>query len=218
MYGLDEAQQRRLADLAAAGKQRPWWQPYNLPYSTYVGLEWDATCIRDFGLGLVPGLLQTRDYARAVLRANVPHRPPDAIEQRLQGRAARQERVLASANPPEFRAVLEMSVLHRIVGGREVMRAQLQHLLDASDLPHITVQVVPYEAGALPGANNKFIILSFADLDLSDVVFVEGLTSDLYLQRDDEIETYNAAFSELEGLAASPEETRAIIASIISRS
>ena len=215
LYDLGDDERRRLTDLAAEGKQHAWWQPFSLPYSTYVGLEADATSIRDFGLGITPGLLQTPDYARAVLRATVPRRAPDTVEQLIEGRIARQQRILAAENPPQFQAILEESVLHRVVGGRVTMRAQLQRLLEASELPNVTVRVVPYEAGALPNANNKFIILSFAKLALPDVVFVEGLTGDLYIERKEDIDTYNAAFQSLEALAATPEDTRDIITSIL---
>jgi Domain of unknown function (DUF5753) len=215
LYGLDDAQRQRLTNLAAEGKQHAWWQPFALPYSTYVGLESEATSIRDFGLGLIPGLLQTRDYARAVLRATVPHHSPETIEQLIEGRMARQQRVLLADSPPDFQVILEISVLHRVVGDRMVMQAQLQQLIEASDMPHVTVRVVPYEAGALPVANNKFIILSFAKPELADVVFVEGLTGDLYLEGKDDVDTYHAAFMELAGLAATPGTSRAIIASMI---
>jgi transcriptional regulator with XRE-family HTH domain len=217
LYGLGDDERQRLTDLAAEGKQHAWWQPFSLPYSTYVGLEADATSIRDFGLGITPGLLQIPDYARAVLRATVPRRAPDTVEQLIEGRIARQQRILEAENPPQFQAILEESVLHRVVGGRATMRAQLQRLLEASELSNVTIRVVPYEAGALPNANNKFIILSFATLALPDVVFVEGLTGDLYIERKEDIDTYNAAFQSLEALAATPEDTRDIITSILSQ-
>jgi transcriptional regulator with XRE-family HTH domain len=214
LYGLDADQRQRLTDLARAGKQHAWWQPLSLPYSTYVGLEADATSIRDSALGVMPGLLQTADYARGVLHAVVPHRTPDEVDHLIEGRMARQQRVLSAQDPPQFRAILEPSLLHRVVGSRAIMRAQLQRLLEASELPHVTVRVIPYEAGALPNAINKFIILSFAALALPDVVYIEGLTGDLYIERKEDTETYNAAFQALEGLAASPGETRDIITSI----
>ncbi|HEV2240354.1 MAG TPA: Scr1 family TA system antitoxin-like transcriptional regulator [Streptosporangiaceae bacterium] len=123
LYGLDDDERQRLTDLAVEGKQHAWWQPFSLPYSTYVGLEADATSIRDFGLGLVPGLLQTPDYARAVLQVSVPHRDPDTIEHLIEGRIARQERVLSAEEPPHFDAILDASVLHRVVGTRATIRA-----------------------------------------------------------------------------------------------
>ena len=215
LYGLGDDERQRLTDLAAEGKQHAWWQPFSLPYSTYVGLEADATSIRDFGLGLIPGLLQTSDYARAVLEASAANHAPDAVELLIEGRIARQQRVLSGEKSPQFQAILDASVLHRVVGSKATMRRQLQRLLEASELPNVTVRVVPYEAGALPNANNKFIILSFGVLSLPDVVFFEGLTGDLYIERKDDTDIYNAAFRALQRLAASPEETRGIITSIM---
>lgn len=215
LYELGDDDRKRLADLAKAGKQHPWWQPLSLPYSTYIGLEADATSIRDYGLGVMPGLLQTPDYARAVLQAIVPHRTPDEVEHLIEGRVARQRRVLAAESPPQFRAILDASVLHRVVGSRAVMQAQLQRLIEMSHLPNVTVKVVPYEAGPLPVPNNKFIILSFSDAVLPDVVFVEGLTGDLYMDRKDDIDTYNSAFQALDQLAASPDQTRGMIRTIL---
>lgn len=214
LYDVDDEQRQMLADLAAEGKQQAWWQSRGLSYSTYVGLEAEAASISDFGLGLVPGLLQTTDYARAVIRAIAPRLTEDLVEQRVRARIDRQH-LLVSDHPPQFRAVLEESVLHRVVGSAGVMRAQLQHLLEISELPHVTVRVVPYQAGAMPASNNKFIILTFAQPGVPGVVFVEGLTGDLYLDRKEDFETYDAAFQALEGLAATPDQTRAIIASII---
>lgn len=215
LFGLDDAEQQRLTELAAEGKERAWWQPFGLPYSTYVGLESDATLIRDFALGPVPGLLQTPDYARAILTASVQHFTPDMVEHLVNGRLVRQQRLLADGSPTQFQAILEMTVLRRIVGSRSVMRAQLQHLLDVTDLPNVTVRAIPYEAGALPWAINKFIILSFANPDLSDVVFIEGMTGDLYLERDEDIEAYNDAFRELGVLAATASKTRDMISAIM---
>jgi transcriptional regulator with XRE-family HTH domain len=210
LYGLSEEQRQHLADLAKAGKQRTWWQPLSLPYHAYVGLETEATLIRDFGLGVIPGLLQTEEYARAVIEANVPRRPPDVVEQLIQGRITRQEQILRAERLPQFHAILDASVLHRVVGSPKTMRGQLQRLLEASELPNITISVVPYEAGALPVPNNKFIILSFSALP--DVVYVEGLTGDLFIERAEETDIYNAAFRALEELALAPEQTREIIA------
>jgi hypothetical protein len=215
LYGLDNEQRQRLTDLARAGKQRAWWQPLSLPYSTYIGLEADATSIRDFGLGVMPGLLQTPDYAAAVLRAIVPHRAPDEAEHLIEGRMTRQQRVLSAENPPQFQAILDASVLHRVVGSRAVMRAQLQRLIEMSELPNVTVKVVPYEAGPLPVPNNKFIILSFAALALPDVVFIEGLTGDLYIDRKQDTDIYSNGFHALDRLAASRGETRGIITAIM---
>ncbi len=213
LYEVDDEKRQRLLELASEGKQRAWWLPLRLPYSTYVGLESDAVSISDFGPDLIPGLLQTVDYARAIVRAVFPDMAPDMVEQRVQGRMARQQ-LLDREDAPHFEAVVDESVLHRVVGSRAVMRAQLRRLLELSGRPKVTLRVIPYEAGALP-SGNKFIILRFASAEAKDVVFIEGLTGDVYLDDPDEVETYNTTFSTLVQLAASTDMTRAIIAAMI---
>jgi hypothetical protein len=214
LYGVDDDQRRRLLELASEGKQRAWWQPLGLPYSTYVGLESEAVSISDFGLGFIPGLLQTADYARAIVSAAVPKWVPEIVEQRLQGRMVRQQ-LLHTENAPLFEAVVDESVLHRVVGSRAVMRAQLKRLLDLAELPNVTLRVIPYDAGALPAGNNKFIILRFASPTVKDIVYIEGLTGDLYLDEPSDVETYNTTFRTLVQLAASPRETHEIIEAMI---
>ncbi len=177
-------------------------------------MESEAVSISDFGLGFIPGLLQTPDYAHAIVRAVLPDMAPETVEQRVQGRMARQQ-LLDGENAPNFEAVVDESVLHRVVGSRAVMRAQLERLLELSERPKVTLRVIPYEAGALPTGNNKFIILRFASAEVDDVVFIEGLTRDLYLDDPDEVETYNTTFRTLVQLAASTDTTRAIIAAMI---
>ncbi len=215
LYEVDDKQRRRLLRLAREGKQRVWWQPLGLPYSDYVGLEAEAVSISDFGLGFIPGLLQTADYARTVVHAVAPEMEPDTVELRVQGRMARQHLFLEREDAPRFEAVVDESVLHRVVGSRTIMRAQLKRLLELSGQPNITLRVIPYRAGALPVGNNKFIILKFASADVRDIVFIEGLTGDLYLEDPGDVETYSIAFRTLIELAKSPEETREVIAAMI---
>jgi transcriptional regulator with XRE-family HTH domain len=212
LYEVDDEQRRHLMDLAREGKQRAWWQ--SLPYSQYAGLEAAATSISDYGLGMVPGLLQTADYARAIVRAAVPKWVPEVVEQRVEARIARQH-LLRMDNAPRFEAVVDESVLHRVVGSPAVMQAQLERLLELSDLPNVTLRVIPYQAGALPAGNNKFIILGFAQSAVPDTVFIEGLTGDLYLDDPRDVETYELTFRTLTQLAAGPEATRDIIAAMI---
>jgi transcriptional regulator with XRE-family HTH domain len=214
LYFVRGTRRQQLIDLAAAGKQRAWWQTRDLPYSTYVGLEADAASISDFGLGLIPGLLQTEDYARAVLTAFYPPLAEDVIDQRLAGRMERQ-RLLTSSDPPRFAAVIDEAVLHRIGGSPAVMTDQLRHLLSASELASVTIRILPYEAGILPVPTSKFIILSFRERSVPGVVFVEGvvgLTADLYLGPDEGLAAYQEAFSALWSLAASDDQSRRIIA------
>ena len=128
----------------------------------------EAVSISDFGLGFMPGLLQTADYARAIVSAAVPKWVPEIVEQRLQGRMIRQQ-LLYAENAPLFEAVVDESVLHRVVGSRAVMRGQLERLLELAELPSVTLRVIPYDV-VLPAGNNKFIILRFASQTVKDVV------------------------------------------------
>jgi transcriptional regulator with XRE-family HTH domain len=214
LYEVDDEQRRRLLELASEGKQRAWWQPLGLPYSTYVGLEAEAALICDYGLGIIPGLLQTPDYARTVVRAGVHNWAPEVVEKLVQGRMTRQQ-LLTSDATRRFEAVMDESVLHRVVGSHAIMRTQLQRLVELSHLPNITLRVVPYDAGAPPAANNKFIILKFASPTVSDIVFVEGLTGDLYLEDLSDVEIYNQTFSTLIQQAVSPDGTYEIISAMI---
>jgi transcriptional regulator with XRE-family HTH domain len=211
LYGVDDEQRQHLLELASEGKQRAWWQPLGLPYSTYVGLEAEATSINDYGLGVVPGLLQTSSYARAVVHSSVQNLPPEVVEQRVRGRMVRQQ-LLFSEHPPILDAVVDESVLHRIVGSKAIMRAQLERLLERSELPTVTLRVLPYDAGVVPASNNKFIILKFASTSIRDVVFIECVTGDLYLEDPADVEQYKATFKSLINLAATPDRTRKIIA------
>jgi transcriptional regulator with XRE-family HTH domain len=213
LYDVRGERRQQLIDLAAEGKQRAWWQSRDLPYSNYVGLEAAATSIRDFGLGVVPGLLQTPDYARAVLSARQPQLSADAVEQRVGGRIERQ-RVLDATDAPQFTALIDEAVLHRPAGSRAIMKAQLEHLLTVSERPLVTIRVLPFDAGLLPVGTSKFIILSFANSKAPGVVFVEVHTGDLYLGPDDGLAAYEEAFGAMKGMAAAEADSQALIASL----
>jgi transcriptional regulator with XRE-family HTH domain len=213
LYEVGEEQRQHLLELASEGKQRAWWRSFALRYSTYVGLEAAATSISDYGLGMVPGLLQTADYARALIHAATPQYEPEVVERHVQGRIARQQ-LLHSENAPRFEAVVDESALHRVTGSPAIMEAQLERLLELATLPNVTLRVIPYKAGALPGSN-KFIILRFAQPTMSGVVFLEGLTGDLYLEDPRDVEIYSRTFRTLVDLSASPDATRDTIATMI---
>jgi len=212
LYRVSDADRQLLDDLAAEAKQRAWWQPLNLPYSTYVGLEADAVSIRDFALGIVPGLLQTADYARACMRTSYLHWSEGVMDRRLQGRMERRARILG-AGTPSFCALIDESVLHRVVDSPAVMGAQLMSMHEASFLPAVTIRVVPFGAGALPAATNKFIILGFGRATMSDVVYLESLTGELILDREEDLTVYNDAYRTLSDMAASVEDTRDMLVS-----
>jgi len=197
LYGVtDPAMREHLDDLAKEGKRQAWWQPYDLPYATYVGLEAEAVMISDFESGVVPGLLQTPDYARAVHEANMPRLSPAVIEQRIEVRRTRQSILTRDDEPPKLRAIADEAILHRVVGGPAVMAAQLDHVIQACELPNITVQVIPYDAGAHPALDSTFILLMFAP-PVPGVVYVDGLVGQVYLERPQDVQRYTEIFDRL---------------------
>lgn len=209
LFRVDDEQRSRLIELAAEGKERTWWSR-RLPYADYVGLEAAADSISDYGLAVVPGLLQTSDYARALVRAGGPGLTPDIVEQRVETRMDRQ-RLLYSPEPPVFAAVLDESVLHRLVESPAVMLAQLGKLLEMSRLPNVSIRVVPFDAGVVPAGVNKFIILRFVKSDIANVVLLENLTDHRHLEASSDVDTYGSIFQKLTGLAANPDTSRAMI-------
>jgi transcriptional regulator with XRE-family HTH domain len=209
----DEAERDRMLQLAREGKQQGWWQGYDLPYSNYVGLEAEATSIRDYDSAVVPGLLQTADYARALHEAAVPTFARDVIEQRVAERLTRQ-RLLVQEEPPQFWTVMDEAVLRRAVGGQLVMRAQLERIIEAARMPTVTIQVVPYAAGAHPALDSTFTILDFVG-SVPSVVYVEGLVGWIYLERPDEVDRYYQVFDRLRTLALSPQDTISMVASVL---
>ena len=213
LYRLTDEERELLAELAAGGKTRAWWQPFNLSaaYQTYVGLEAAATAIRDFTLSVVPGLLQTERYARALVRAGYPHMPEESLQQLVQARLERQRRVLREAGT-SFTAILDESSLRRVVGGPAAMQDQMKTLLAASELPNVTIRIVPFAAGPLPSATNKFIILSFDGPP--EVVFLESLTGQLILERESDLAAHNEAYAALQKLALSAGDTYDMLLSI----
>ena len=212
----DEAERERMLKLAAEGKQAGWWQSYDLPYSTYVGLEAEATAISDFQSSVVPGLLQTADYARAGHEGAMPRLSSEEIERRIEAKLTRQA-LLGQDEPPAFSAVLDEAVLHRMVGGPAVMSAQLGRLIEAANRPKVTIQVIPFTLGAHPGVESNFNILEMPS-PTPGVVFVEGLVGSIYLERSEELTRYRQIFERLQAIALSPKDTIALIAEIRAQS
>ena len=208
----DEDERDRMMTLAREGKRQAWWHSYDLTYETYVGLEAEAVSISEFKSSVMPGLLQTADYARAGHEGTMPRLSPDQIELQIEAKLTRQ-RILSQDNPPRFIAVLDEAALHRVVGGRRVMAAQLGKILEMSALPDIVVQVLPYEVGAHPGVESNFTILELPS-PTPGVVFVEGLIGSLYLERADDLDRYHSVFELLQAIALSPKDTVDLIASV----
>jgi len=207
-YGVtDQAFRDQLMDLAKQGKQQGWWQPFDLPYSTYVGFEAEARVIRDFDSAVVPGLLQTPEYVRALHEDPLPFGSRDLIGQRIQARLKRQELITRPSPPPlELRAVLDEAVLHRVIGGPAVMAAQLKRVVQEMERPNVTVQVIPYSVGAHPALDSNFNILEFAG-SAADIVYSEGMVGFIYLDRPEDIARYHEVFQHLSQIALKPDQS-----------
>ncbi|MFF3848123.1 helix-turn-helix domain-containing protein [Streptomyces sp. NPDC002328] len=224
-YGVTDPQLRDVM-LALAGSEDAagrdhWWHAYRgvLPpaYRDFISLESQASAMRTLETTVVPGLLQTAEYARAVTRAAVEGVAEDGAEERLdtlvEVRLTRQD-VLRSRPPLELNAVLDEAVLRREVGGPEVMARQLERLVEAARLPQVRLQVLPFTAGAHIGVTGPFVIFSFSSTSDLDVVVLDHLTSTLYLERKEDLRVYSEAFNALRAHALSPEDSMEYIAAI----
>jgi transcriptional regulator with XRE-family HTH domain len=217
LYEVSDEAAAELMELAQEAREPGWWTRYNdLKLSPYIGLEQDATVINYFSMYFLHGLVQTDEYARAVIKGMAPKISQEAFEQRVEARRVRQD-LLNRPKPPRFRMLLDESVLYRQIGGPDVMAAQLDKLLTLMREQKVSVQVIPFEAGAYDSTDSNFVYLKFDRQDLPDIVFVEGLVSHLYHERPDEAERYQESFENLRDLALSPRESEVRIAEMRSK-
>jgi len=218
LYGVPADQRESLVQLARDSRQKGWWHAYSdtmqPQMATYIGLESAASEIRIYEVSLIPGLLQTEDYARAVIRAGMVNSPAEDIERRVALLMARQPAVVRD-DPPKVWAVLDEAALRRRVGGSGLMRLQLEHLLAQAALPNVAVQVIPFAGGAHPAMGRPFIILVFPERVDTDVVYLEDLTSALYLEDVAEVDRYNVFFNHLRATALSFDDSAALITSVL---
>ncbi|MFB6962829.1 helix-turn-helix domain-containing protein [Streptomyces sp. NPDC056309] len=219
LCGVYEVEDHRIVDslmqMAKDSRQQGWWHSFgDIPYSVYIGLETDAASLRIYDPQVVPGLLQTRQYAEALIAGALPETASADIEKRVQVRMRRQERISASENPLRLWTVLDEAALRRVVGSPALMREQLEHLVEQSRLPHVTVQVIPFDMGAHPGLNGQYAILEFPDTADSSVVYIEGVTSDLYLEKANDVQKYSVMYEHLRAQALNVEQSRQFIADI----
>ena len=195
-----------------------WWQHYSdlLPqwFRAYVDLESTASLIRTYEGQFIPGLLQTDAYMRAVIHGALLDESGEEVGRRVRLRMARQT-LLTREQPPRLWAVIDEAALRRPVGGPEVMRGQLERLLEASKLPNVTLQILPFASGAHPAMVGAFSILRFADGELPDVVYVEHLTNALYLDRRDDVIRYLHVIDQISMSAAPPDKTMDILHKIL---
>ncbi|MCX4907748.1 helix-turn-helix transcriptional regulator [Streptomyces sp. NBC_00878] len=219
LYGIaDEAERNSLLSLAKEANVAGWWHSYSdvLPswFPTYVGLEGAASLIRSYEVQFVHGLLQTEAYAHAVVARGMKGASQADIERRVALRLERQK-YLVSENAPDFHVVLDEAALRRPYGDREVMRGQLQHLIDISQRSNVRLQVMPFSFGGHSGESGAFTVLSFPESDLSDVVYLEQLTSALYLDKREDVTQYEKAMKELQQDSPGPDESRDVLRGLL---
>ncbi|REE97904.1 helix-turn-helix domain-containing protein [Thermomonospora umbrina] len=214
LYGVTGAEKDGLIQLARDARKPGWWHSFRdvlpNPYEVYIGLEAGAATIRTFEPIMVPGLLQTADYARAMIRGGPQEMDPDEIERRVQVRMARQE-ILGRADRPRLWAVMDEAALHRRVGGDEIMRGQLHHLVETAERGRTTIQVVSFGAGAHAGTTGPFVILDFPEPTDPDVVYLETIPEGLYLDGAKDVSSFMLAFDRLRAAALHPDDSVALI-------
>jgi transcriptional regulator with XRE-family HTH domain len=211
LYGVTDPQLAAgMLELATQANAQSWWTKYGdiLPswFEPYLGLEASATRIRAFDLQFVNGLLQTEAYARAVTMIGSRRAARAEVDRRVGVRMRRQE-LLTAANPPRVWCILDEAAIRRPVGGSEVMREQLSRLIEVTRLPNVTLQVVPFRAGAHDGAGGSFTVLRFGEPDVSDVVYIEQLTGAQYLEKRADADHYLDVLNRLSATALSPAHT-----------
>jgi transcriptional regulator with XRE-family HTH domain len=217
LYETSGQQRDRLTELGRTARQRGWWDAYadmlGPEYTTLIALEADAESVNWYAAQIVPGLLQTEDYAREIIRSTLLISPPGEIDRRVRVRMSRQ-RVLDGDHPVRLSVILDEAALHRMVGGTEVMGAQLRHLVQAAGRPNIDLRVLPAAAGAHPAVMGEFTILRFPEIVAPDVVYLENMTSNLYVEREAEVFRHSIAYERLNALALEAADSVALIAEI----
>ncbi|MDQ3578756.1 MAG: DUF5753 domain-containing protein, partial [Actinomycetota bacterium] len=215
LYEVDQQQGDYLTALLKDAGKQGWLRPYHsdLPeeYTAYISFEDEARGIRNYETSFIPGLLQEEAYARAVIQGVLPGATDDEVEDRVRARIERQG-VLTKDTPLKLWAVVDEAALHRVVGGVEVMAAQLGTLAKAAKAPNITIQVIPFGAGAHPGMPGQFILMDFADPMDTDLIYIDSMVGDLFLEADADISRYRSIFDNLVAVALSPNDSASLIA------
>lgn len=217
LYQVGKPLRDDLIELARTADGQGWLRPYHseLPeeYAAYISFEAEARSVRNYESLFVPGLLQTEDYARAVIAGTLPMASPTEVEQRVQARMERQE-LLTAERRLELWAIVDEAALRRTVGGVHVMQAQLRHLIEAADQPNVTFQVIPFGAGAHPGMPGSFVYMEFGEPTDPELVYVDTLAGDLFLEADADLRRYSQMFNHLRASALSPAQTTDMISTI----
>jgi transcriptional regulator with XRE-family HTH domain len=219
LYGVeDSGQVDSLLALARVARERSWWSAYRdvAPSSLLQLIEYEsaASVVRQFETTFIPGILQTEDYARAVIQDYYDERPGSDRLRALVELRIRREDLFDADNRPSFQFMLDEAVIRRLVGGSSVMRNQLRRLIEVADRPNVTVEVIPFSAGLHPGMNGPFEIIEFADPSDSDIVFLESPRGDIVSDDPEETLKYREAFEGLAKAALGPRDSLARIAKI----
>jgi transcriptional regulator with XRE-family HTH domain len=216
-YGVkDERVRDTLLALQKQGKERGWWAKFGqLPnaYGMYIGLESAATAVKNFELAVIPGLLQTADYARAIISAQRVSDSAEEIERRVKVRIARQD-CLTEDPPLQLWTILDEGALRRQMGGRAVMKAQLEHLVARAKLPNVTIQVLPFTEGSHPGTLGSIAILEFPEDVHSPVAYIETYAGDVYLEKEDDLRRVTLTYTHMHAAALSATKSTELIAAI----
>jgi transcriptional regulator with XRE-family HTH domain len=213
LYGVPSPHREALIQLSKDARHRGWWTSYRDGFTgSYVALE-DAACLlRAYQNELVPGLLQTEEYAHTIITELRPDLAAEEVERRVAARMTRQRAVLGRAEPPHLQYVLNEAVLRRPIGGPTVMRGQLEHLLSFGDRSHISLRVLPFSAGAHAGLEGAFVLLAFPEESDPDVAYVEGAMGDIYLESVTDMQRCALTFERIHEQALEPAETMKLIA------
>ena len=214
LYDVGGDRWTEMIDLTREARQKGWWHAYGISGQGYLGLETDATVVHDYQLAYVPGLLQTDDYMRALFRNSRQRRTEVEIDRDVRARLYRQRR-LTEQPALELVAIVDESALRRPVGGVEVMRAQLRHLVNRSALPSVCLQVLPVSLGVHSGLNGSFTVLGFAEPDEPEVAYVEHTASAVHLEKEAEVSTCNLVFDRLRSEALSPHDSIALVERLV---
>jgi len=214
-YGVESRAAEELVQIAREARQKGWWHPYSaVLVGAYVGLEAAAAGLRAFEQQVVPGLLQTEGYARALIGAARSSDTPKEIDRRVHVRLARQS-LLTQDDAIELHVVLDEALLCRPVGGDAVMRAQIARLIEAQQQRNVTVQVLPFAVGPHAGMDGAFAILQFPDPGDADVVYAENATGGIFLEKEDELKKFHSIFNSLASVALSAEESTRMLEMLI---
>ncbi|MFI9309537.1 helix-turn-helix domain-containing protein [Streptomyces triculaminicus] len=218
LYAVGEPQRGEILALSREAGAQGWLRPYHseLPeeYTAYISFEAEARAVRNYESLFIPGLLQTEDYAHAVIKGVLPTASAREIEQRVRARIERQE-VLTKVDPLSLWVIMDEAALRRVVGGLKVMREQMQRLMEVAAEPSVTLQVIPFNAGAHAGMPGSFVLMSFPEAEDPEIIYIDSMAGDLFLEAEADVRRYSTTFENLRAVALSPDASADLIAELV---